>query len=117
MRSLIEMRTRNQADVDIPRSEFEMAMPYYKYVKGLSQRPFGYDISREQKMRMGIDFEDEDENFEDPDYSYHLLLNKVLDEMAEEESSEYQFSQDMSLELSSENFSENSDKIEENYRR
>ncbi len=83
MRSAIEHRTRNQADVEVSRSEYEKALPYYKLYRGLAKLPFGYDISRQQKIKLGINHDDDDDLADDFNY-YDNLLNVVLDQMEKE---------------------------------
>ena len=101
MRSAIENRTRNQADVEISRTEYEAAIPYYKLYRGLAKLPFGYDIARQQKINLGINHDDDDDLDEDYNY-YDNLLNVVLDQMEEEDlnyiAREYQLAHDMARE-------------------
>ena len=102
MRSAIKLSTRNQSDVEISRTEYERAIPYYKAFRALQKLPFGYDISKQQKLNLSIDHDD-DEDFEE-DFSYYdLLLECVLDEMKKEDetyiaSHEYQLAYDMARE-------------------
>ena len=102
MRSAIKQTTRNQSDVEINRSEYERAIPYYKAFKSLLKLPFGYDISKQQKIDLNIYHDDDEELSEDFDY-YDILLERALDEMKEEDtyyiaSREYQLAYDMALE-------------------
>ena len=101
MRSAIENRTRNKADVEISRAEYEAAIPYYKLYRGLAKLPFGYDIARQQKINLNINHDDDDDLDEDFNY-YDNLLNVVLDQMEEEDrgivAREYQLAHDMARE-------------------
>lgn len=101
MRSAIENRTRNKADVEISRAEYEAAIPYYKLYRGLAKLPFGYDIARQQKINLGLNHDDDDDLDEDFNY-YDNLLNVVLDQMEEEDrrivAREYQLAHDMARE-------------------
>lgn len=113
MRSAIKNRTRNQVDVEISRSEYEMAVPYYKYFKALQKLPFGYDLRREQKHQAGLEFDDDDDELE-----YHdALLNVILDQMGEEDrtyiTQEYQLAKDLSNEDHVKHMQNISDKLQE----
>lgn len=102
MRSAIKMATRNQCDVEISRTEYESAIPYYKVFKALQKLPFGYDVAKQQKINLGI-YHDDDEEF-DEDYNYYVfLVNQALDEMKIEDnyyvaSNQYQLAYDMAKE-------------------
>ena len=101
MRSAIENRTRNQADKEISRAEYEAAVPYYKLYRGLAKLPFGYDITRQQKINLNINHDDDDDLDEDFNY-YDNLLNAILDQMEEEDinyiAQEYQLAHDLARE-------------------
>ena len=98
MRSAIENRTRNQADKEVSRAEYEAAIPYYKLYRGLAKLPFGYDIAYQKKIQLGINHDDDDDLDEDFNY-YDNLLNVILDGMEEEDrdyiSREYQLAHDL----------------------
>lgn len=114
MRSAIKNKTRNQVDVEITRSEYEMAVPYYKYFKALRKLPFGYDLKREQKRQAGLEFDDDDDD--EFDY-YDNLLNVVLDQMEDEDrayiAQEYQLAKDLSNEDHVKHIQNISDKLQE----
>lgn len=103
MRSAIETRTRNQADVEISRAEYEMAVPYYKLYKGLARLPFGYDVARQQKISLGIDHDNDDDLEEGFNY-YDHFLDVILDQMKEEDNMyvarEYQLAHELAHENS-----------------
>ncbi len=116
MRSAIENRTRNKADVEISRAEYDMAIPYYKLYKGLAKLPFGYDVSNQQKRDLGICHDDDDDM--EVGYSfYDHLLETVLDQMQEEDASyisrEYQLAYDLSRQNNKTKIQEISDKMQE----
>lgn len=116
MRTAIETRTRDKADVEISRSEYETAIPYYKLYKGLAAMPFGYDLPHEQKAKLGLNHE-EDEDM-DANFSYYdHLLNVILDQMKEEDnmyvSQEYQLGYDLAHESTTEKIKDISDKMKE----
>ena len=96
------MTTRNQCDVDISRAEYERAIPYYKAFKALQKLPFGYDINQQQKINLGIYYDEDDDAEEDSNY-YITLINNALDEMKIEDnyyiaSNRYQLAHDMAKE-------------------
>jgi hypothetical protein len=114
MRSAIEITTRNQADVEISRAEYERAIPYFKSFKALQKLPFGYDINREQKEKLGINHDDDPDL--QPNYShYDAMLNDALDEMLQNDSlisyREYQLAYDMTREQNEELSDKISDKM------
>ena len=114
MRSAIKNRTRNQVDVEISRSEYETAVPYYKYFKALRKLPFGYDLKREQKRQAGLEFDDDDDD--ELEY-YDSLLNVILDQMEDEDrayiAQEYQLAKDLSNEDHVKHIQNISDKLQE----
>ncbi|MBQ8870628.1 MAG: hypothetical protein IJ019_04560 [Alphaproteobacteria bacterium] len=102
MRSAIQLSTRNKSDVEINRTEYERAIPYYKAFKTLQKLPFGYDINKKQKIDLGIDHDDDDDLEENFSY-YDLLLENTLNEMRQEDemyiaSHEYQLAYDIAQE-------------------
>ena len=102
IRSAIKLTTRNQCDVDISRAEYERAIPYYKAFKALQKLPFGYDINQQQKINLGIYYDEDDDLDEDSNY-YILLINNALDEMKIEDnyylaSNQYQISNNITKE-------------------
>ncbi len=102
MRSAIKHTTRNQCDIEISRTEYERAIPYFKVFKALQKLPFGYDINRQQKINLGIDHDDDDDLNDDFNY-YSFLLEQALDEMKSDDESfiashEYQLAYDMARE-------------------
>lgn len=102
MRSAIKHTTRNQCDIEISRTEYERAIPYFKVFKALQKLPFGYDINRQQKINLGIDHDDDDDLNDDFNY-YSFLLEQALDEMKYDDESfiasrEYQLAYDMAKE-------------------
>lgn len=116
IRSAIKLTTRNQADIDISRAEYERAIPYYKVFKTLQKLPFGYDVAKQQKINLGI-YHDEDDDLQE-DYNYYIyLINQALDEMKTEDnyyvaSNQYQLAHDMAKEQN-EHFSDKiSDKMQ-----
>ena len=114
MRSSIEITTRNQADVEISRAEYERAVPYFKAFKALQKLPFGYDINHSQKEKLGINHDDDPDL--QPDYSYYdAMLNGALDEMLQNDSCissrEYQLAYDMTREQNEELSDKISDKM------
>jgi len=116
MRSAIESRTRNRADVEITRAEYNMTIPYYKMFKGLAKLPFGYDMTRQQKLSLGINHDDDDDL--DEEYSFFdNLRENVLEQMKEEDdlalSQEYQLAYDLSREDHPEKIQEISDKLQD----
>lgn len=114
MRSAIEISTRNQADVEISRAEYERAIPYYKTFKALQKLPFGYDVNRSQKENLGISHDDDDDLQEDYNY-YDAMLNDALDEMLQDDSyiasREYQLAYDMARERNEQLSDEISEKM------
>ncbi len=114
MRSAIETSTRNQADVEISRAEYERAIPYYKTFKALQKLPFGYDVNRSQKENLGISHDDDDDLQEDYNY-YDAMLNDALDEMLQDDSyiasREYQLAYDMARERNEQLSDEISEKM------
>lgn len=116
MRTAIETRTRDKADVVISRDEYEIAVPYYKVYKSLAGLPFGYDLPREQKIRLGINHDDDDDL--EPHFNhYDHLLNVILDHMKELDSlyssHEYQLAYDLAHEDNTPKIKEISDKMKE----
>ncbi|MBQ2810843.1 MAG: hypothetical protein IJF12_01605 [Alphaproteobacteria bacterium] len=102
MRSAVKLSTRNQSDVEISRTEYERAIPYYKAFKALQKLPFGYDIAKQQKINLSIDHDDDEDLDEDYNF-YDLLLEDVLNEMKKEDdtyiaSREYQLAYDIAQE-------------------
>ena len=80
MRTAIKFLTRTGQDVETTKSEYDAAIPYYKYFKNLQRLPFGYDMPREQKDKLGISHEDDEDLAED--YKHHDdIINEMLDEM------------------------------------
>jgi len=80
----IQFLTRTGQDVETTRSEYDAAIPYYKYFKNLQRLPFGYDMPAEQKEKLGISHDD-DEDLKEGDARYVKILNEMLDEMCENE--------------------------------
>ena len=80
MRTAIKFLTRPGQDVETTRSEYDAAIPYYKYFKNLKKLPFGYDMPYEQKVKLGISHDEDEDLQEDYDH-YVLLLNEMLDDM------------------------------------
>ena len=80
MRTAIKFLTRSGQDVETTRSEYDAAIPYYKYFKNLKKLPFGYDMPYEQKVKLGISHDEDEDLQEDYDH-YVFLLNEMLDEM------------------------------------
>lgn len=80
MRTAIKFLTRSGQDVETTRSEYDAAIPYYKYFKNLKKLPFGYDMPYEQKVKLGISH-DEDEDLQENYDHYTPLLNEMLDDM------------------------------------
>lgn len=115
MRASIKERTRNEADVEISRDEYQRAVPVYKYFKALAKAPITHTFTNEQKKRIGLDFlydDDEDElNYRD------FLFDVVLDHMTEEDQSyvaqEYQLARDMADEERINRLQNISDKLQE----
>lgn len=120
MRSAIEQRTRDESGVEIIRAEYNLAIPYYKYFKGLQKVAFGYDISREQKVDLNINHDDDYDLQEEYNHKEHLR-NIVLNEMKEEDfvfvSQEFQLLKDMNRETYLKDVKKISDKIQELYGR
>lgn len=116
MRSAIENRTRNQADVEISRAEYDMVIPHYKVFKSFQKLPFGYDITHQQKIMLDISHDDDDDLAEDFSYHEHLL-NVILDQMKEEDAryiaQEYQLAYDLANEDIIAKKQETSDKLKE----
>lgn len=80
MRTAIKFLTRTGQDLQTTRSEYDAAIPYYKYFKNLQRLPFGYDMPYEQKIKLGISH-DEDKDLTE-DYDHHgVIVNEMLDEM------------------------------------
>lgn len=84
MRSAIENTTRDKADVKVPVEEYQIAIPYYKLYKGLSKKPFGFDISSAQKSNLGINH-DEDDDITDDRHLYDQMINAMLDDMRQDD--------------------------------
>lgn len=80
MRSSIEATTKNKADRKVSIDEYTKALPYYKMCKGLSARPFGYDIAAQQKKNLGI-YHDDDDDLDDILIIHDQLINALLDEL------------------------------------
>ena len=101
MRTAITFLTRPGQDMQTTRSEYDAAIPYYKYFKNLQRLPFGYDLPNNQKPNMGKHEEDQDLA---EDYNhYNDVLNKALDEMRErEKQSSYQNTSNRDLKQNSE---------------
>lgn len=66
------------------RSEYDAAIPYYKYFKNLQKLPFGYDVPYEERQKLGIDHSADRDMASDYDF-YAKLVNDILDEMAKNE--------------------------------
>jgi len=83
MRTSIKFLTKEGADVTSTRSEYDAAIPYYKYFKNLQKLPFGYDLP--EADRRALKFE-EGGAYMAPDYDFYAkLVNDILDEMAKNE--------------------------------
>lgn len=78
MRASLEFLTKNESNVESLRSEYDAAVPYYKYFKNLQKLPFGYDMPYEQKQKLGISHDD-DEDLQEDYNAYDDLVNDVLD--------------------------------------
>lgn len=84
MRTSIKFLTRKGEDMQTTRSEYDAAIPYYKYFKNLQRLPFGYDMPYEQKVKLGISHEDDEDLKEDYDH-FADILNEALDMMRRDE--------------------------------
>ncbi len=84
MRTSIKFLTKDAADVTSTRSEYDAAIPYYKYFKSLQKLPFGYDIPRDERKKLGLDQASDINVIEDYDF-YAKLASDLLDEMAHKE--------------------------------
>ncbi|HCU59136.1 MAG TPA: hypothetical protein DIC64_04055 [Alphaproteobacteria bacterium] len=84
MRTSIKFLTRQGHEVETTRSEYDAAIPYYKYFKNLQKLPFGYDMPYEQKIKLGISHDDDEDLSEDYDH-YRQIINEMLDEMKKED--------------------------------
>jgi len=80
MRTSIKFLTSDKQDVQTLRSEYDTAIPYYKYFKSLQKLPFGYDMPYEQKVKLGISH-NEDEDLREGYNHYADILNEMLDQM------------------------------------
>lgn len=80
MRTSIKFLTRTGQDVETTRSEYDAAIPYYKYFKNLQRLPYGYDMPYEQKVKLGISHENDEDLAEDYDH-YADIINQMLDQM------------------------------------
>lgn len=78
MRASIEFLTKSESNVESLRSEYDAAVPYYKYFKNLAKLPFGYDMPYEQKQKLGISH-DEDADLKSDYDAFEVLVNNVLD--------------------------------------
>ncbi|MBQ7660067.1 MAG: hypothetical protein IJS26_04970 [Alphaproteobacteria bacterium] len=84
MRTSIKFLTKEGSDVMSTRSEYDVAIPYYKYFKNLQKLPFGYDVPYEERQKLGIDHSADRDMASDYDF-YAKLVNDILDEMAKNE--------------------------------
>jgi len=84
MRTSIKFLTRKGEDMQTTRSEYDAAIPYYKYFKNLQRLPFGYDMPYEQKVKLGISHEDDEDLKEGYDH-FADILNEALDMMRRDE--------------------------------
>ena len=80
MRTSIKFLTRTGQDVETTRSEYDAAIPYYKYFKNLQRLPYGYDMPYEQKVKLGISHENDADLVEDYDH-YADIVNEMLNQM------------------------------------
>ena len=80
MRTSIKFLTRKGEDMETTRSEYDAAIPYYKYFKNLQRLPFGYDMPYEQKIKLGINHDGDKDLKEGYDH-YADILNEMLDKM------------------------------------
>jgi len=80
MRTAIKFLTKSSADVETTRSEYDAAIPYYKYFKNLQKLPFGYDMPYEQKVQLGISHDNDEDLEEDYDH-YTPIVNDMLDDL------------------------------------
>lgn len=80
MRTSIKFLTRTGQDVETTRSEYDAAIPYYKYFKSLQRLPYGYDMPYEQKVKLGISHEYDVDLAEDYD-NYADIVNQMLNRM------------------------------------
>ncbi len=79
MRTAVELVTLDEPEREVSKENYEKALPYYKYFKGLAKLPFPFDLNQEQKEEdLGINhFKDSDVQ---PDFKFKdALQNKVLD--------------------------------------
>jgi len=84
MRTSIKFLTRQGQDTQTTRSEYDAAIPYYKYFKNLQRLPFGYDMPYEQKVKLGISHENDEDLAENYDH-YADILNEMLDQMRQDD--------------------------------
>lgn len=105
MRTSIKFLTRTGQDVQTTRSEYDAAIPYYKYFKNLQKLPFGYDMPYEQKVKLGISHENDADLQEGYDH-YADLVNDALDQIRRNEQASAYFR------VQAENTSQNSEENE-----
>ena len=84
MRTSIKFLTRQGEDMQTTRSEYDAAIPYYKYFKNLQRLEFGYDMSYDQKVKLGISHENDEDLKEGYDH-YADILNETLDQMRQDD--------------------------------
>ncbi|MBR2299067.1 MAG: hypothetical protein IJ870_00645 [Alphaproteobacteria bacterium] len=84
MNAAIQFLTRQGQNIETTRSEYDAAIPYYKYFKNLQKLPFGYDMPYEQKIKLGISHDDDEDLAENYNH-YAIILNEMLDEMQRED--------------------------------
>ena len=105
MRTSIKFLTRTGQDVQTTRSEYDAAIPYYKYFKNLQRLEFGYDMPYEQKVKLGISHENDADLQEGYDH-FADLVNDALDQIRKNEQTSAYFR------VPAENTSQNSEENE-----
>lgn len=110
MRTSIKFLTRTGQDVETTRSEYDAAIPYYKYFKNLQRLPFGYDMPYEQKLKLGICHENDEDLAESYDH-YADIVNAMLDQMRQNDISA------TLVNMQQKNIPQNSEEIEDFSRR
>lgn len=93
MRTSIKFLTRTGQDVETTRSEYDAAIPYYKYFKSLQRLPYGYDMPYEQKVKLGISHEYDADLAEDYD-NYADIINLILDQMRQNDMQPSRFNEE-----------------------
>lgn len=77
MNDIIRKYSRDGKRIEVGRDEYERALPIYKMLKSLQGLGYGYNLSRKERINLGIDHdEDEDltEDFAFSDWIKRLML-------------------------------------------